>query len=100
MIKSVAEPANSYILKSMTKYNEVKQKSKVLSCADSFCKHATQTAPTLLAVTTAWSFMEKTGANKIPFKEAFGRNFKGYFVPVLLASSAVCAVIENINQKK
>ncbi|MBQ9245434.1 hypothetical protein IJ182_04105 [bacterium] len=102
MIKGVTESGeriNTVMKKGMTAYENAKQQSRAISCADSFIKHSTETAPTLLAITTAWSVFEKS-VHKVPFKQSFNKNFKGYFLPVLIATSAIGAFIENSKPKK
>ena len=68
--------------------------NKVKPYFDSFIKHAKQSTPVLLILTGAWTAIDK-GSKNIPIKKSLMNNFVGFFVPVLVASSALLAGIEN-----
>ena len=61
---------------------------------DSFVKHAKKSTPTLLILTGVWTAIDKTSRN-IPVKKSLMNNLTGFFAPVLIASSALLAGIEN-----
>lgn len=73
--------------------------NKGLVFTDSFVKHAAQSTPVMLAITTAWSLIDKN-TYKIPFKKAMKNNLLNFFTPVLLLSSLLLAGIENRKAKK
>lgn len=75
-----------------------KNKSAIGNYADSFLKHSADSVPTLLSVTAIWAGIDKTTRN-IPFKQAFANNMKVFFLPVLVASSALLSYIDNRNTK-
>ena len=86
MGRSMAEQVSSY---------EQKQKEyKAKPYVDSFVKHAKQSTPVLLLLTGAWTAIDKTSKN-IPIKKSLLNNLTGFFAPVLIASSALLACIEN-----
>ncbi len=66
---------------------------------DSFVKHSVESVPALLAMTTLWAAIDKT-SGKMPFKQAFANNFKVFFLPVLVASSALLSYIDNRKAKQ
>ena len=61
---------------------------------DSFVKHAKKSTPTLLILTGIWTAIDKTSKN-IPVKKSLKNNLTGFFAPVLIASSALLAAVEN-----
>ncbi|MCD7779450.1 MAG: hypothetical protein LUH05_02110 [Candidatus Gastranaerophilales bacterium] len=65
---------------------------------DSFVKNAAQSTPVLLGLTAVLSVSDKNAKN-IPMKTSLKNNFKQYFIPVLVCSSAVLSVIENKKTK-
>lgn len=86
----------------------IKQQDKLLSVAplksykenkvkpyfDSFIKHAKQSTPVLLILTGVWTAIDK-GSKNISIKKSLMNNLVGFFIPVLVASSALLAGIEN-----
>lgn len=83
----------------VTQKNMEKQNNTALKYADSFLHHSVESVPAMLAITTLWSYLDKT-AGKMTFKQAFANNMKGFFLPVLVASSALLSYIDNRNAKK
>lgn len=75
-----------------------KQKSTALKYADSFLHHSVESVPAMLTMTVLWSYLDKA-AGKTTFKNAFANNVKGFFLPVLVASSALLSYIDNRNAK-
>lgn len=69
------------------------QKPKLHQYTDSFVKHSVQSAPMLLALTGLWTVFDSS--RSIPLKKAAMNNMKNFFLPVIIASSALLAVIEN-----
>ena len=70
------------------------KESNTYSYFDSFVKHAKKSTPTLLILTGIWTAIDKTSKN-IPVKQSLKNNLTGFFAPVLVASSAILASIEN-----
>lgn len=93
-IKGVSQKTFPDNLKQGTKKTAVpQQKPKVCQYADSFVKHSAQSAPMLLALTGLWTVFDSS--RSIPLKKAAINNIKNFFLPVIIASSALLAVIEN-----
>lgn len=67
--------------------------------ADSFVRNTVESAPIMLAFTGGWALFDKF-AMKTTFKKAVSHNFKNFFVPVTLVSSAVLAGIETVKYSK
>lgn len=86
-IKTQKKPQASISVKS-------NKESKSSPYFDSFVKHAKKSTPTLLILTGVWTAIDKTSRN-IPIKKSLVNNFTGFFAPVLIASSALLAGIEN-----
>lgn len=73
---------------------KTKKNSPIKSYADSFVKHAKQSTPPLLAMTGIWVVVDKI-TKKNTIIKSLASNLKGFFLPVLLVSSAILAVVEN-----
>lgn len=63
---------------------------------DSFVKHSVESAPVLLGLSSLWALVESK-TSKIPFKDTLKTNLIGFFVPTLLITSTILAVVENSN---
>ncbi len=99
MIKSIsAVKSNGFGNINMPKETQPIKRNIAGEYADSFVRHAAESTPMLLALTTTWAVLDKTQRN-IPFKNALKHNMKNYFAPVLLVSSAVLAAVENKKPK-
>lgn len=61
---------------------------------DSFVKNSKKTAPVMAGLTAVWTAVDHT-SKKLPLKKALTNNLKGFFLPVVLGSSVLLAVIEN-----
>ena len=83
----------------VTQKNEKLQTNPALKYADSFLHHSVESIPAMLSMTVLWSYIDKA-SGKMPFKKAFFNNMKGFFLPVLVASSALLSYIDNRNAKK
>ena len=83
---------------SPTQKNNEEQKNTALRYTDSFIKHSAESTPALFFMTALCSHLDKS-SGKMPFKQAFIKNFKGFFLPVLVASSALLSYIDNRNNK-
>ena len=66
--------------------------------ADSFVKHSVDSAPVLSGLTLVWSVLDKSRG--IPFKKALSNNIKNFFLPVMLVTSAITALLENRKMNK
>lgn len=82
---------------------EIKKNRPILTgtkqYADSFVRNSIDSVPIMLAFTGAWSLFDKF-AMKTTFKNAISHNFKNFFIPVTLVSSAVLAGIETVKFSK
>ncbi len=98
MIQRVSAPSNNTpsFKKSFEKPSErINDKvNHVSPYIDSFVSNAKQSTPMLLGVTALWALFDKS-SRKIPLKKAFMNNLKGFFIPVILISSALLSFIEN-----
>lgn len=61
--------------------------------ADCFVKHSKESAPMLLGFTALWAALDY-GTEKISIQKSIKNNLKGFFLPVLVVSSAFLAAIE------
>ncbi len=82
-----------------TKTSEKLKNNKAGCYAESFAKNSVKSAPIILGMTGALSYLQK-GANNSKIKENFKHNLKNFFVPVLLCSSLLLAGIENSNKNR
>lgn len=93
-IKSVSQKTFPNVVKQDTKKPIInQQKPKLYQYTDSFVKHSVQSAPMLLALTGLWTVLDTS--RSIPLKQAAMNNMKNFFLPVIIASSALLAVIDN-----
>ncbi len=76
------------------KKQDKKNNSTIKKYSDSFIKHSTESAPMLLGLTAIWSLLDSSGRN-IPVKKSIMNNLTGFFLPVLVFSSAILSIIEN-----
>lgn len=67
--------------------------------ADCFIKHASESAPMLLGFTALWSALDY-GKRNVPIQKSILNNLAFFFLPVLVASSAVSAGIETKKTSK
>lgn len=67
--------------------------------AESFVKNAAESAPVFLGMTAIWASYDKT-ALKTTYKNAFYNNFKKFFLPMMVVSSAFLSYIDNKSNKK
>lgn len=67
--------------------------------ADSFIRNAKETTPMLLGLTSIVSVLDY-GKKQVDMKKVLKKNLLRYFVPVLIASSTICSIIENKKEKK
>lgn len=84
---------------STTQKNNKLQNNIAVKYAYSFVKHSAESVPALFAMTALCSHLDKA-SNKMTFSQAFLKNFKGFFLPVLVASSAVLSYIDNRDSKR
>lgn len=99
MIPAVSTADNT-VSKSTTK--PVKNRPLVTGMkqyTDSFVRNTVESTPIMLAFTGGWALFDKF-AMKTTFKKALSHNFKNFFVPVTLVSSAVLAGIETVKYSK
>lgn len=61
--------------------------------ADTFVKHAKESTPMLLGLTALWSAIDY-GTRNISVQKSILQNLSGFFIPVLVASSALLTAIE------
>jgi len=103
MIQRVSTPSNNTpsFKKSSEKPTEhINDKiNRVSPYVDSFISNAKQSTPMFLGVTALWAVFDKS-SRKIPLKKAFMNNLKGFFVPVILISSALLSFVENKKPSK
>lgn len=102
MIQKVSQISPAGVFKqtdNKTTPNNNRTQPRVKGYADSFVKHSIQSTPGILGITALWSLVDNKTRN-IPLKKAFTGNFKNFFIPVILVSSAILALIENKNSKK
>ncbi len=103
MIKNISQNKIFFTSQNVVN-NEKKQNSyqpaspAIVKYADSFVKNAGKSTPVLLSMTLLWSFIDKN-STAIPLKKAFVRNMKGFFLPVLISSSALITYFENKKTK-
>lgn len=98
MIKPVSETnrfeaARQKFSEKMEAIKPDKNSSFAVRYADSFVRHSAESAPVLGALTIFWSFIDKSRFGSV--KKALGYNAKNFFLPVLLITSAITALIEN-----
>ena len=74
-------------------FNSVIKNPEVKEYADSFCRHAKESTPMLLGLTALWAALDY-GSTQVPIQKSIKNNLKGFFLPVLVASSALLATIE------
>lgn len=79
--------------------NNEKTATKMTPYVDSFKKHAQESKPVLLAVSTGWTLYDVLSKTR-SFPKALLLNFGCFFAPVLIASSAILSVIENKKTSK
>lgn len=97
MIQRVSGQNNTPSLKKSAENVKKKFHSKIDTAkpyADSFIKNAKQSTPVLLGVTAVWSIIDNR-TKKVPLKKSLSNNMKGFFVPVIIFSSALLSFIEN-----
>lgn len=99
MIPKVSMTNNSVSFSANKKENQTKTTSKLTPYVDSFVKHASDSAPVMVAVTGAWTAYDVV-TKKSKLKTALANNVLGFLAPVLLASSAILAVVENKKTSK
>ncbi len=101
MIQPVSNMRSSISFKKTNNQNIKKEKnnSKLKKYSDSFIKHSTESAPMLLGLTAIWSLLDSSGRN-IPVKKSIMNNLTGFFLPVLVFSSAILSIIENRQTNK
>ena len=66
---------------------------------DSFIRNAKEASPMLLAFTSIFTILEH-GKTQIEIPKLLKKNILTYFAPVLIGTSALCAIIENKKSKK
>lgn len=76
-----------------SKFNSIIKNPEVKEYADSFCRHAKESTPMLLGLTALWAALDY-GSTQVPIQKTIKNNLKGFFLPVLVASSALLATIE------
>lgn len=74
-------------------FNSVIKNPEVKEYADSFCRHAKESTPMLLGLTALWAALDY-GSTQVPIQKSIKNNLKGFFLPVLVVSSALLATIE------
>lgn len=100
MINTVSK-TNNYSFKNKYTNNLKPEDKKNLHKAytDSFIRNAKETTPMLLGLTSIISVMDY-GKKQVEMKTILKKNLLRYFVPVLIASSTICSIIENKKEKK
>ena len=61
---------------------------------DSFISNTKESVAPMLVLTGVWSVLDNK-LSDIPIKKAIARNFVGFFLPVIIVSSAILAGLEN-----
>ena len=75
------------------------KKSKFKTYKDSFIRNAKESTPMLLGFTSIITLLEY-GKNQVEIPKLLKKNLLQYFAPVLVVTSALCAIIENKKSKK
>lgn len=65
----------------------------------SFFNHAKESTPMLLGLTAIWAVLD-TPECKASIRKSVVNNITGFFLPVLICSSALLAIIENRKTEK
>lgn len=76
-----------------------KQLNTAKPYVDSFVKNAKKSTPAIASLTALWTLVDKSAKN-IPFSKALTSNIKGFFIPVVVGSSILLAIIENKKSQK
>ncbi len=74
-------------------------KTKARLYTDSFLNNAVKSTPLLLSLSAVWSIIDY-GTKKESLIKAFSNNLKWFFAPVLIVSSVIMALTENIKPKE
>ena len=93
-IASVSAPIKKQNLPIASSPVKQNKENRVGAYTDSFVKHAKKSTPVLLILTGVWTAIDK-GSKNIPIKKSLVNNITDFFLPVLVASSALLAGIEN-----
>lgn len=102
MIKPIAMVNKlSYIQKdigdSLFNYNNVKR--EMTPQIDSFKKYTQETKPALLTIATGWTIYDIVSKTR-SFPKSIVCNYIGFFIPALIASSAILSFVENKKPSK
>ena len=101
MIKAIPQVNNNTFKKS-TYTNEVKPQNKKelhKAYADSFLRNAKESTPMLLALTSIVTVLDY-GKKQDNILKVLKKDMLRYFLPILIASSTICSIIENKKPKK
>ncbi len=103
MIKNVSQ-SKIFFTSQNAVNNEKKQNNyrtaapAIVKYADSFVNHSVKSTPVLIGMTFLWSLIDNA-STAIPVRKALVRNIKGFFLPVLIGSSALLTYLENKKTK-